>query len=100
MRPESARDGSRGLPRRVQGTQHPPGGIPSGSGTPPGAGSHAVTRYRSAPEPGTPCTFICIYIYTHIYIHTYIYIYIYIYIHIYIYITGGYYIDVWNGTMV
>ena len=34
------------------------GDIRSGFGTPPGAGSYAVARCRSAREPGTPCTFI------------------------------------------
>ena len=40
-------------------SKSPPESLRIPPGTPPGAGSYAMARCRAAPEPGTPCTFIC-----------------------------------------
>ena len=114
MRPESARDGSRGLPRRVRGTCHPvgvlrraSGPLPGRPGDPRGAGIN-YSRGPGSPNAPGPMPHLYIYIYrerereresffgyTQIYLllkwftkppGTWPYIYIYICMCVYIYI--------------
>ena len=55
MRPESARDGSRGLPRRVRGTCHPVGVLRRASGPLPGRpGDPRGAGIKYSRGPGSP----------------------------------------------